>query len=540
MTLIQAMASPPAVELRGLTKKFGSLLANDGVSLCVETGSIHAIIGENGAGKSTAMKMLYGLYGPDEGEIWVRGRKWGISGKIWKSPAEALASGIGMVHQHFMLAGPYSALENVVLGTDSGRMAFLPRSLRPIDFSAARLRLEALAKKLRFEVDWDAPIESLPVGVQQRIEIIKLLYRDAEVLILDEPTAVLTPQETDELFSNLKILSRQGKTILIITHKLKEVMNLADRVTVFRAGKVVSDVETRATDPNQLASWMVGRKVQLSVEAPAAPTLGPSVVSLNQVSLLRGKREGTRILADVSFNVRSGEIVGIAGIEGNGQSELLRLIQYPEIYRGRLLGRLELLGREIFSTESKRILPVCEIRSLPSAIVPEDRLSEGLLLQQDLRENFLLGLQRRAPFQRRGWVDSTVLEGKLTSALENYDVRPRDPSTLAGKLSGGNQQKLIFAREFERDPRFILAAQPTRGVDIGAIESIHRRIFDARNQGAAVLLVSSELDEILTLSDRILVFFSGRIVAEYKRGEVTQDRLGLDMGGGSKPDGMQA
>jgi simple sugar transport system ATP-binding protein len=530
--------TPPAVELRGLSKRFGALQANSDISLKAERGSVHAIVGENGAGKSTAMKMLYGLYAPDQGEILVDGVAWGGK-RQWRTPRDAIACGIGMVHQHFMLAGPYTALENVVLGAEAPRAGWgwLPKSLRPIDYAAARRRLQAMSAQYGLEVDWNMPVEDLPVGVQQRIEILKLLYRDARVLILDEPTAVLTPQETAALFENLRKLKAQGKTILIITHKLKEVMALADDVTVFRAGKVTGQVRTAQTTPAELADLMVGRKVNLHVDAPPAPPLGRAVLELAGVSLrpehvASGAGAGLHRLTDVSLSVRAGEIVGIAGIEGNGQSELLQLLQHPDRFSKRVSGRITVLGQETLG-ENGATSACGAVRALSVGIVPEDRHREALLLSRTLRDNFLLGLQRRAPFVRAGRIEGRALDGAVARALEEYDVRPRAPEAVAGRLSGGNQQKLVIARELERKPDLFIAAQPTRGVDVGAIEFIHRKIFRVRGEGAGVLLVSSELDEILTLSDRILVMYAGRIVAEFARGQASEQALGLAMGGGA-------
>lgn len=529
-------SNSPAVELRGLSKRFGALQANSDISLRAERGSVHAIVGENGAGKSTAMKMLYGLYSPDQGEILVDGLAWGGK-RQWRTPRDAIACGIGMVHQHFMLAGPYTALENVVLGAEIPRAGWgwLPKFLRPIDYARARRRLEAMSEQYGLEVDWERPVEELPLGVQQRIEILKLLYRDARVLILDEPTAVLTPQETAALFENLRKLKAQGKTILIITHKLKEVMALADEVTVFRAGRVTGQVRASETTPSELAGLMVGRKVNLQVAAPPAPALGNAVLELSGVSLrpehgTSGAGASLHQLSDVSFSVRSGEIVGIAGIEGNGQSELLQLLQHPDRFAKRASGGISVLGQKTLG-EGGATAPCGAVRALSIGIVPEDRHREALLLSRTLRDNFLLGLHRRAPFARAGRIDSQALSGAVARALEEYDVRPRAPEAVAGRLSGGNQQKLVIARELERKPKVLIAAQPTRGVDVGAIEFIHRKIFGVRDEGAGVLLVSSELDEILTLSDRILVMYAGRIVAEFARGQATERALGLAMGG---------
>ncbi|MBY0470276.1 ABC transporter ATP-binding protein [bacterium] len=472
------MSGTLAVELKGLTKIFesqnGVLAANAGVNLRVAKGSIHGIIGENGAGKSTAMKMLYGQYTPTEGEIWIHGQP-----KHWKSSQDAIASGIGMVHQHFMLAGPYTALENILLGSTGG-------AFRLLDFVGSKKRLEALAAQYSLPVNWDARIETLPVGIQQRIEILKLLYRQADILILDEPTAVLTPQETQALFENLKRLKNEGKTILIVTHKLKEVMEITDEVTVFRAGKVTGSAKTAQTSPQGLANLMVGREVQLKIDCGAAPERGKPVLELKEPSL----------------TVQAGEIVGIAGVEGNGQSEV------------------------IFKSWEK----ACA-EGLRVALIPEDRHRDGLLLERSVEENFLLGHQRSPQFSKAGWIKSQVLKARAKAAVEKFDVRPRDLDIDSGRLSGGNQQKLIFARELEKNPQFIIAAQPTRGVDVGAIEFIHRQILEARNRGVGVLLISSELDEVMALSDRLHVLYEGKFVAEFKRGHYNEQEVGLRMGG---------
>jgi general nucleoside transport system ATP-binding protein len=506
------VGATPAVELRGLTKQFGSVLANAGVSLRVAPGTIHGVIGENGAGKSTAMKILYGMIRPDAGEVFVGGSK-----RVWSSPSDAIAQGIGMVHQHFMLAGPYSALDNILLGAE-------PLRWRIIDRRGARARLDALARQYGLPVEWDRLIEELPVGVQQRVEILKLLYRQANILILDEPTAVLTPQETAALFTNLAKLRFEGKTVLLVTHKLKDVMSFTDRVTVFRAGRVTGEVETARTNPQELANLMVGRKVVLHLEVSPAQPRDELAIEVSGLSL--SDTAGSRHrLSEVSFSVRRGEIVGIAGVEGNGQSELLQAMLHPRDPKCRTAGTVRFLGEDVTAYAPLRI------RDLGVAVIPEDRQQEALLLERPVSENFLLGLQRSAAFSRAGFLHLDNLAETASRALTDYDVRPPDLTLPAGKLSGGNQQKLIVAREFQRQPKVLIAAQPTRGVDVGAIEFIHTRIVRARDEGAGVLLVSSELDEILTLSDRILVMFEGRIVADYRRGEVTERELGLKMGG---------
>jgi simple sugar transport system ATP-binding protein len=501
-----------AVELRELTKQFGGCVANAGVNLTVQPGTIHGVVGENGAGKSTAMKILYGIYRPDSGQIFVRGEKC-----VWNSPLDAIKHGIGMVHQHFMLAGPYSALDNILLGAE-------PRRFGMIDRKRGRARLEALAQQYGLPVDWDAPIEQLPVGIQQRIEILKLLYRDANILILDEPTAVLTPQETNALFGNLQRLRAEGKTILLITHKLREVMAFTDYVTVFRAGKVTGELKTAHTNPEELASLMVGRKVTLSINVPPAKPRAETAIEAAGLTL-SGPAGSRHKLSDVNFSVKRGEIVGIAGVEGNGQSELLQALMHPREARCRTSGTVKFLGQNVTDWTALRI------RDLGVAVIPEDRQHEGLLMDRPVSENFLLGLQRKPAFNRNGFLDSKNLAQTAAQAIAEYDVRPTDLTLPAGKLSGGNQQKLIVAREFQRSPSVLIAAQPTRGVDVGAIEFIHRRIVRARDEGAGVLLISSELDEILALSDRILVMYEGRIVAEFNRGQVTERELGMKMGG---------
>jgi len=508
-----AITTPAAVELRNLSKSFDGVIANAGVNLSVLPGSIHGVIGENGAGKSTAMKMLYGIYRPDSGEILINGKKC-----AWTSPAEAIAAGLGMVHQHFMLGGPFTAVDNIVLGTE-------PVSWGLIDHKKARARLGALAQQYGLRVDWERPVGELPVGVQQRIEILKLLYRQATILILDEPTAVLTPQEANDLFANLKKLREEGKTIVIITHKLKEVMSFTDRVTVFRAGKVTGEVETTKTNAQELANLMVGRKVALTTEfAPGKPR-AEVAMEVTELKLAGASSSSRHKLSNVSASVKRGEIVGIAGVEGNGQTELLQAILHPNDRSCRSSGTVKILATDVTAWDA------WSIRSLGVAVIPEDRQQEGLLPERPVIENFLLGLQRSARFSRGGFLRRTNLKACAERAMAEYDVRPGDLQTRAGALSGGNQQKLIVAREFQREPKLVIAAQPTRGVDVGAIQFIHERVIRARDQGAGVLLVSSELEEILSLSDRILVMFEGRIVGEYCRGEVSERQLGLKMGG---------
>lgn len=522
-----------AVEFRDVAKHFmrptGPCIANDRISFTVKAGTIHGIIGENGAGKSTAMKMLYGLYAPTKGEIAVRGNV-----VHFRSPQDAIRLGIGMVHQHFMLAGPLTVLDNIILGAEPGS------PFAPIDRVSAREKLAGLAKKYGLEVPLDVPIETLPVGVQQRVEILKTLYRGAEILILDEPTAVLTPIEVTELFKNLRALKEEGKTILIITHKLKEVLAFTDEITVFRAGRVSGGLVTKEATVQKLADLMVGRAVKLSLEIPPSEVGKPAL----RVEKLRAHKpaqeklqgatyevvadqEAIESLKEVSFEVRAGEIVGIAGVEGNGQSELLQAILHPSDKKWLESGTVEVLGENVTDWKTKHIL------KLGVGVIPEDRHHQGLMLDRSVADNFILGSQ--SSYSWYGWMRGRWVRAAVARAMENFDVRPRNPSLPIRGLSGGNQQKVIIAREFERSPKLLIAAQPTRGVDVGAIEFIHGRILKARTEGVGVLLISSELDEVLALSDRILVMYSGRIIAEYRRGEADERRIGASMGG--QPEG---
>jgi simple sugar transport system ATP-binding protein len=518
--------SPWAVELRGVTKAFGSLAANRDLSFRVARGALHALVGENGAGKSTCMKLLYGLEKPDAGEILVHGRQ-----RRWRSPRDAAAAGLGMVHQHFMLAEPLSGLDNIILGAEPGPPSrpWLRGPLAPIDRGSARRRLAELARAYRLDVPLDSPAGALPVGVQQRLEILKLLYRDADILILDEPTAVLTPQEVTGLFGNLRRLTAEGKTVLVITHKLGEVRRFADHVTVLRRGQVVGDQPvTPALTEAALAAQMVGRAVTLTAAPPPPPVLGAPALELERVTL-RHKSDRPR-LGGIDLSVAGGEIVAIAGVEGNGQSDLLGVILDPAAYGRRrglaMSGRVKLFGASATSLSPRAI------RDRGVGVVPEDRHRQGLLLGESLTGNFLLGLQRRPEFRRYGLIRAHNLLATFKRAIAAFDIRPPAPAALARSLSGGNQQKLIIARELERAPRLLICAQPTRGVDVGSIELIHGRILAARAAGMAVLLVSSELDEITALADRIAVIEGGRIAATFGRGEADQETFGRFMGGG--------
>ncbi len=502
---------PPAVELIGLDKRFGAVHANRAVDLSVAAASIHGIVGENGAGKTTLMNILYGLYQADAGEIRVRGEPVEI-----KDSQAALKAGIGMVHQHFMLVDNFTVLENIVLGAERGL-------LLEGGFAAARRVLAELEADYALKVDLDAVIADLPVGVQQRVEILKALYRGARVLILDEPTSVLTPQETDDLFRVLRRLRAEGKSIILITHKLQEIMAVTDRVTVMRDGAVVETLATRGTTREHLAQLMVGREVLLRVEKGAA-TPGAAVLEVDNLSVI--DEAGVTRVQGVSFAVRAGEIVGIAGVSGNGQSELLEVLaglRRPTSGRVRYGGHGLAVPHGMSAARALRRMGVVH--------VPEDRLRRGLVKGFEAHESAILGYQDDPAYNDRVLIDRPAILAHCAHLMAAFDVRPADPRLGSGALSGGNQQKLVLAREIERDPRLLLIGQPTRGVDIGAIEFIHRRLIELRDAGKAILLVSAELEEILGLADRILVMCAGRIVGELSGPEAEPRRIGLMMAG---------
>ncbi|AWK89993.1 ABC transporter ATP-binding protein [Azospirillum thermophilum] len=513
--LAQPQIRPPALETRSIDKWFGANHANRAVSLSVSAGTIHGIVGENGAGKSTVMSIVYGYLQPDGGEILVHGRPVAI-----RSPRDALAAGIGMVHQHFMLVDPFTVLENVLLGAEGG--VTLSAGL-----ARARQELTRLARDYGLEVDLDSPVGDLPVGAQQRVEILKALYRGAEILILDEPTGVLTPQETDHLFRILRALREQGKTVIIITHKLREIMALTDNVTVMRRGAVAANVATRETSREQLAELMVGRKVLLRVEkTPAAP--GGEILRVEGLRVADAQR--VERVKGVDLTVRAGEIVGIAGVSGNGQSELLEALAGMRPIAG---GRVFLRGEELSGHPDR--FNAHALRRLGVGHVPEDRQKVGLVTSFSANECAILGFQDDPAWNGRVLLDRKAVAAHCAKEMEAYDTRPRDPELPAANFSGGNQQKIVLAREIERNPHLLLVGQPTRGVDIGAIEFIHRRLIALRDQGAAILLVSVELDEIRALSDRILVMFDGHLVGEMMPDEAAtgdgECRLGLMMAG---------
>jgi general nucleoside transport system ATP-binding protein len=500
----------PILELRGITKRFPGVLANDHIDLDLRRGEVHALLGENGAGKSTLMNVLYGLYHPDEGEIRIKGGLVRMHG-----PRDAIAHGIGMVHQHFMLIPVMTVAENIVLANEPTQAGVL------LDHAAARRRVSDLSKAFNFAIDPDARVESITVGQQQRVEILKALYRQADILILDEPTAVLTPQEARELFEILRTLTREGMSVIFITHKLNEVLDIADRITVLRRGKRIDTVAREGATEDGLARMMVGRDVLLRVDKTAA-TPADAVLAVEDLHVL--DERGLEAVRGVSFEVRAGEIVGIAGVDGNGQSELIDAICG---LRRAASGDVRLGGRDVTGAHPSHIL------DLGLGHIPEDRQRRGLVLEFTLAENVALHDYDKPPDSRLGWLFPRQLIRRARELLRQYDVRGGGPMTRAAALSGGNQQKVVLAREIGREPSVLIAAQPTRGLDVGAIEFVHRRLFDARDNGKAVLLVSLELDEILSLSDRVLVLYEGRIVGEHGA-DVSEEQLGIEMTGGAR------
>jgi len=498
----------PILELRGITKQFPGVLANDHIDLTLEQGEIHVLLGENGAGKTTLMNILYGLYDPDEGEIVVRGQKVAI-----KEPNDAIALGIGMVHQHFMLIPVLTVTENVMLGVESIKNGLV------LDRKTAAARVSAISQQYSLEVDPCALIEDIPVGVQQRVEIIKLLYRNADILIFDEPTAVLTPQEADDLFKVLRSLVSQGKSIIFITHKLREVMEVANRITVLRQGKVVGSTTPGEANEGKLAEMMVGRPVELQVHKKKAQ---PGEVVLNVHDLFVADDQMNKVVDGVSFEVRAGEVLGIAGVQGNGQTQLVEALTGLRRVAG---GHFSIDGQECAHASPRRIT------ELGVAHVPEDRQCDGLVMTYPVADNMVLNTYYQPPFAKGIILQPEAIAAAARQRVEQFDVRTPGIGAPTSNLSGGNQQKVIVAREFSRPIKLLIASQPTRGLDVGSIEYIHRRVIEKRDDGCAVLVVSSELNEIMALSDRIAVMYKGHIIDTVSAHGVTSRHLGLLMAG---------
>lgn len=507
------MTTAPAIELKGISKAFGPVQANKDISIRVMPGTIHGIIGENGAGKSTLMSILYGFYKADAGEIYISGQKTEIP-----DSEAAITAGIGMVFQHFKLVENFTVLENVVLGAEDSAL------LKP-SLARARRELKALSEEYGLKIDPDALIEDIGVGMQQRVEILKSLYRHADILILDEPTGVLTPAEADQLFRILGRLKEEGKTIVLITHKLREIMDITDTVSVMRRGEMTATVKTAETSPAHLAELMVGRKVLLRVDKKPAE---PGDVVLNVKDLNVTDVKGVHRLKGISFQLRAGEILGIAGVAGNGQSELLEVLGGYENATGEII----MNGETIDLTGSASDGQTRRKRGI--AHVPEDRQREGLIMDYAAWENIAFGYHHDVDYQKGLLMDNAAIKADTEAKMQRFDVRPPDPKLAAKNFSGGNQQKIVLAREIERNPEVLLVGQPTRGVDIGAIEFIHQQIVALRDQGKAILLVSVELEEILSLSDRIAVMFDGRIMGERMPDETDEKELGLMMAGMTK------
>lgn len=502
-----------AIVLKNITKRFPGIVANDRINLEVDKGEIHAIVGENGAGKSTLMKILSGLYQPDEGEIFIFGKKERIS-----SPNRAIELKIGMVHQHFMLVGRFSVLENIILGAER-KKGFT------IDWEESKKAIENLCRLYNFSVDLKARVEDISVGMAQRVEILKVLYRGADILVLDEPTAVLAPQEVKELFVNLRRLKEEGKTIIFISHKLDEVLEIADKITVLRRGKVVGTVEPQQVNKEELAKMMVGKPVLLKLDKEEVEKKDV-VVSLENLQVK--DRDGRPVVEGVNIKIRAGEIYGIAGVEGNGQKELAEAIIG---LRRADEGDIKVLGKSV------KDLSIRERRDLGIAFIPEDRHKQGLVLPMKVWENTVLGLHRKKEFYRAPSLDVKNAERFCRNVVEEYHVSLSSIRQAVEGLSGGNQQKVILGRELSQNPVFIIAAQPTRGLDIGASEFVYSQLLRLRKEGKAILLISADLDEVLSLSDRVGVMYGGKIVAEFEPQEVSLDEIGLYMLGAHEKAG---
>ncbi|MCC8181410.1 MAG: ABC transporter ATP-binding protein [Clostridiales bacterium] len=514
---MKTVQSDNVIEMLHITKEFPGIIANDDITLQLRRGEVHALLGENGAGKSTLMSVLFGLYQPEKGIIKKNGQEVKIN-----DPNDATALGIGMVHQHFKLIEVFTVLDNIILGAETTKMGFLQKK-------EARKKVEALSEKYGLKVDLDAKVEDITVGMQQRVEILKMLYRDNEILIFDEPTAVLTPQEIDELLITMRAFADEGKSILFISHKLNEIMQVADRVTVLRKGKYIGTVETKDTDKQSLSNMMVGRPVQLEVVKDEAKPTG-TVLHVENLTVPSATHKRNAVNG-VSFDVRAGEIVCIAGIDGNGQSELVYGLTGLEKSSG---GTVTLCGKDISHATIRQ-------RGENMSHIPEDRHKHGLILDFTLEQNMVLQRFQEPQFQHFGFINAPAVREYSDRLIEQYDVRSGQGSiTTARSMSGGNQQKAIIARELDRDKPLIMAVQPTRGLDVGAIEYIHGQLVAARDAGHAVLLVSLELDEVMSLSDRILVMYEGEIVGELNPKETNVQELGLYMAGAKRQTGKEA
>ena len=500
------------IEMKDISKSFPLVQANDKVNFTVKKGEIHALVGENGAGKSTLMSILYGLYQPDEGDIFINGEKVIIS-----NPNKAIENKIGMVHQHFMLVPPLTVVENVILGMEPRKNYFF------VDLQKAVRDIKELSEQYDFKIYPWSKIEDISVGIQQRVEIIKVLYRGAEILILDEPTAVLTPQEVDELFKILKALKKQGKTIIFITHKLNEVMAVSDRVTIMRNGKVVGTKETRQTSTSEIATLMVGREVLLTIDKTEQQT-GKVVLRLEKVNSLNQHRYP--VLKDITLSVKEGQILGIAGVEGNGQAELVEVITG---LRPITSGNIFLYEQDITGFNPRKV------RELNIGHIPEDRRKRGYIADYSVAENLVLGSHYKPPFVKGLFIDFPEVNKLADKLINDYDIRPASKDNLLKSLSGGNQQKVIVARELYKKPILLIASQPTRGLDVGSIEFVHKQLLLERSMGKGILLVSAELDEIMSLSDVIAVIYEGEIVEILENKNIDRSRLGLLMTGGGSP-----
>lgn len=498
----------PILELRGITKRFPGVLANDHIDLTLEKGEIHALLGENGAGKTTLMNILYGLYSPDEGEIFIKGKKTEIN-----EPTDAIRAGIGMVHQHFMLIPVFTVAENVMLGEEFTKAGGF------LDRAKASAEINKISETYKLNVDPNAYLADLPVGTQQRVEIIKLLFRNADILIMDEPTAVLTPQEVDELFKIMRFLVDQGKSIIFITHKLREVMECSDRITVIRGGKVVGTTKPKDASAKKLASMMVGRDVELQIKKKKAK-IGETILNVQNLKVLDTQNQ--MAVRDLTFEVKAGEVLGIAGVQGNGQTELVRSLT------GLLKpvdGSITILGKDTTNTSPRKIT------ELGSAHIPEDRQKDGLVLSFPVADNLVLNTYYKPPFAKGATAKHEKIAENGQTLVDRFDIRTPSVTTTVSALSGGNQQKVIVAREFSRPIKLLIASQPTRGLDVGSIEYIHRRLIEKRDEGTAVLLVSTELDEVLQLSDRIAVMYRGKIMDIIDGAHTTKEIIGLLMAG---------